>query len=311
MKSILYILHLIFSFGITQQVSAFSTEPNLVEQIQRNLTELENTKNDSIKVDLLLNISILNSIIGKPDKSINYGLEALEICNKSNIEKRKKARVLNHLGLCYTELFDLDSALGYYHNALKIEKEIGNIENIAKLSSNIGLVYMSLSENYNISELSKRSQYISPYMNINLNRSIEYSLKSATLFEEVNDLNRLSHSYKNIFTVYEIKGDYKRALEYYKKHSKTLISLINDSNSEVIASLNESRKNIIKSETRITRRVQQKMRDQLILYFSIGILALLLLIILLTYKLKRLSKQLMTESKNRNFINQDGNPFED
>lgn len=301
MKSILYILIIIFSFGITQQVSAFSTEPNFEEQIQRNLTELENTKNDSSKVDLLLYISILNSIIGKPDKSIEYCLEALEICNKSNIEKSKKAKVFNHLGLCYTELFDLGNALDYYHNALKIEKEIGNNENIAKLSSNIGLVYKSLSEDYNISELSKRSQYISPDMNINLNRSIEYSLKSATLFAELTDLNRLSHSYKNIFTVYEIKGDYKGALEYYKKYSNTLISLINDSNSEVIASLNESRKSVIKSETRITRRVEQKKRDQLILYFSIGILVLLLLIIFLTYKLKRPSKQLIAESKNGNF----------
>lgn len=264
---------------VAQQATALSMDPNWEEQIERNLSELNNARNDSSKVDLLLYISILNSINQNPDKSIGYCLEALKICNNSNIDKRLKAKVFTHLALNYTEIFDFIGALENYLLALEIEKERGDKERIAKVLSNIGLVYMSISEQTNILELSKNSRYISPIKDINLDRSIKYSLESSILFSELMDFKKLHFCYRNISQAYILKDDYKKALEFHEEYSNALETYLELKHREEFG--------VLSNQKYEDREIEQEKSEKLILYFSIGIVALILVIVFLIYRLRK------------------------
>ena len=64
---------------------------------------------------------------------------------------KKSVIWLGNIGLVYKNKGDLDAALKYYEDALKIDRDIGYKQGEANHLSNIGIVYCTFNSNASIS----------------------------------------------------------------------------------------------------------------------------------------------------------------
>jgi serine phosphatase RsbU (regulator of sigma subunit)/Tfp pilus assembly protein PilF len=140
-----------------------------------------------------------------------------EIGNKNGI-----ADAYSNLGCLYVDQANDDlyrdstvqlnqKALGYFFNSLKIKEEIGNQPGIASACLNIGKVYSAMRQHQEGKKW--------------LERSLE-------LARELNSFEALSASFSGLTDVYSDLGQYRKALESYKKHISYRDSLINESNTK-------------------------------------------------------------------------------
>lgn len=110
--------------------------------------------------------------------------------------KKDVAVGLNNIGIVLEEQGEVEKALEYYHKSLKIQKEIGDKKGIARSYSNIGITYIS---------------------QLDLNNAIKFCRKATVIQEEIGDKKGLATSLNNLAAIYSKQGNIKRALEYYQK----------------------------------------------------------------------------------------------
>ena len=103
---------------------------------------------------------------------------------------------LNNKGYLNNNLGDLEQALDYFHQSLKIQEAIGDKSGQSYSLNNIGYIYGSQKQYY---------------------KALEYYIKSYTLQTELNDKHGQSQSLSNIGNVYDRTGSLKKALYYYFK----------------------------------------------------------------------------------------------
>ena len=106
---------------------------------------------------------------------------------------------LNNIGYVYKTKGNIDLALKYYHESLKIHEEIGDKTGIATSLNNIGFVYRSQGNVY---------------------LALEYYQRALTLQEELNDHEGMASLYNNIGIIYYDQLDFDNALKYYQKSLK-------------------------------------------------------------------------------------------
>jgi PAS domain S-box-containing protein len=133
-----------------------------------------------------------------PQKTIEYGKQALEISDELNY-KKGLAHSLNNIGVGYYYLSDYNKALEYYLKSLKIQKEIGDKKGIARSLNNIGNIY---------------------YYFGNYNKALENFLKSLKLLEEIGDKESFSVTLNNVGNIYNKLKNYDKALQCYLKSLK-------------------------------------------------------------------------------------------
>jgi tetratricopeptide (TPR) repeat protein len=114
-------------------------------------------------------------------------------------DKEEKAKILGELGVIFYHSGELDKALEYYEEALKLEGELERKEGITKAYGNIGNVYIIRGE---------------------LDKALEYYGKALKLNEELGRKKGLAADLGDIGIVYQIKGELDKALEYYEKALK-------------------------------------------------------------------------------------------
>ncbi|MBN2681196.1 MAG: tetratricopeptide repeat protein [Bacteroidales bacterium] len=88
------------------------------------------------------------------------------------------------------------TALDYYEQALKIQKEINDLQNMASTYGNMGNIYSRVKE---------------------YKKAIEYYNEEKSLREKINDLQGLAGCLNNIGTTYGYIQDHKKASEYFVK----------------------------------------------------------------------------------------------
>ena len=150
-------------------------------------------------------------ITGNLDDAERYYEDAIYLSEREDLkEVRKKATLqarsaaLGNIGLVYSDKGDLDKALEYYQQALKIHRDIGYKLGEASALGNIGLVYS------NKGDLNKALKYFQQALKID--RDIGHKLGEA---------NQLG----NIGLVYSDKGDLDKALEYLQQALKIFIEI--------------------------------------------------------------------------------------
>ena len=141
----------------------------------------------------LRNIGVGNYYLSNYDIALEYYFKSLEI-SKEIEDKEEASRILNNIGIIYWKLNNFEKALEIYTESLKEMKELENKEGISRAQNNIGLIYMDMK---------------------NYDKALEYFIKSLKIMEEVGNKNNLAYCLNNIGIIYWYLENYDKSLEYY------------------------------------------------------------------------------------------------
>ena len=108
--------------------------------------------------------------------------------------KTQYAAALNNIGYYLSNKSIVREALDYYHQSLKIQQEINDLEGVSTSLNNIGAVYSSQGD---------------------VEEALKYCIKSLALKKLIGSEYGLAMSYNNIGSLYNTQGETKNALEYF------------------------------------------------------------------------------------------------
>jgi adenylate cyclase len=183
LKNILFIL---FTFS---SISTFAQNAK-VDSLK---SLLENTRNDTIRVDVLNSIS--NSIFSSsPDEAIEYGNKAKELAEKIN-DSTALAYAFKNIGLGYYIHSNYVEVSIYWEKSLEIFELIHDDIGSSNLLGNLGVMYANQGDDA---------------------KGIDYLLRSLRLAEQEDDKFRIASALGNIGYVYSSKpATWDQALPYY------------------------------------------------------------------------------------------------
>jgi len=244
---------------------------------------------------ILGNIGIVYNDQSNYNKALEFYQKALKK-NKELGAKEQIAIVLGNIATIYDAQSNYLEALEYYNKSIKIQEEIGDKDGIAINLGNMGSLYFALSQDsvkINSDELDK---YISLDKIVNINKSIEFLLKSIKIGEETGEINNRSEFLKTLALAYKQKGDMRNAYEALEEHHKFKDSVFSQENADKIAALEKAREDDLKQkeiEKQKIRIAEQEKREQLILYFSIGFFIVMAVVMIVIYRLLKRSDKLL------------------
>ena len=182
-----------FSVIIALVLSTTTLFSQNIEAIKDLLSKLDETKGKE-KVELLIEISS------------NYGYQSFNLSEKYARQAEQLSLELNYdtaliriyriLGASkqYQDL--LDSAIYYFTKSIDFSKKINDEKEIARSSSNLGVVYASDGE---------------------YEKAKEIFLSSLEILEKLKDTVSCQQLYNNLGTIYHLQKDYDKSIEYYNK----------------------------------------------------------------------------------------------
>lgn len=282
----------------------------------------------------LANLAMVERQLNKYKSAIEYYRKALLIQYDMK-DSAGIAKTLQGIGITYDDMLKSDSALWYYYKALAINKRNNFKLSIAENLTNIGIVYKDINrftESYFFLRESlkffKESNRTTNMHQVEINiaelfcsapdsffteKTIPISqryIKAASLFNGIIDYARQSEDleleslgWEGLSSVYEKKGNYKSAIDAYKKNIVLKDSIVNEEKiTETTNQLNKNefeRKEAISQATHNAEIKQQKIVKNGIAAGA-GILALGSIISFVFYKRKRdaVGKQKEAELKS-------------
>lgn len=282
------------------------------------------------------NLGVLYRYLEDYNSSIKSYKNAITI--RINLEDKKEdlAKSYNMLGVSFRRSDQLDSAKTYYEKAKNIFTQIGSHSNIYRVNGNLA-VLNSIQNNY-AESLKLNFENLEYYQKTNNNASIcgtlynisvdysklknykkalAYCDKTIAVAKAYNFKSKLKSSYWKKSEIQQNLHKYKDAYENYKIYKKYSDSLLNKESIQKIQAVelnykfNQEKlkdslfyvneKNISESKIKILTG-ENKIKNQWILFGSLGFISLL--IILYLYKTKEFSqkKRYLQELYSRNLI---------
>jgi signal transduction histidine kinase/uncharacterized protein HemY len=243
------------------------------------------------------------------NESLNFYNRALKIRRKLG-NKRYTAATLKNIGTVYKDLNELDFSLKNYNESLKVYDEIGDIKEQANVYSLIGNLYSS----YN--NFDKSQEYHKIALNLHEKmgntKGIAYSSNSIgeilmnyyksddaltylqSAYENASyskDRNLQKSTLENLFEFYSNKGDYKKALEYYRNYSSTQYdSIIDQHDKDKIAEF-EAKYEISKNKEEIKGLKEYNRMQTILIYLFIVLIIFAGIIGYITNKNIKLRKE--------------------
>ncbi|MFP4023980.1 MAG: tetratricopeptide repeat protein [Thiohalospira sp.] len=178
----------------------YSNNLNVVDSLYQVLY----TSHDSLKAEILNELSweLRNS---NPEKSIEYGLKAMEMAQKYD-DDENYIQAHSFVGVAYRILGKYSESLDYYFKGLELAKKYNEKEQEGYSYINIGNLYI-YQEYYNI--------------------AIENLLKAKDIAESINHKRMLAYINLNLGRAKMLKKEYEDALAHYKKALDLRIELNN------------------------------------------------------------------------------------
>ncbi|MCX2742729.1 tetratricopeptide repeat protein [Mangrovivirga sp. M17] len=167
---------------------------------------LEQTSEDTSKVNHLIGLSIEYRNESKLDKSKTTANEALSISREINYPKGE-AHALKQIGMVEYYKGKYNAVLETWTEAHEIFGEINDLEGMSNMANNIGAIFYSMG---------------------NQPKALEYYLESLGIAEKQNIPTRIATSLANIGGVYGQMKNYEKALTYYERMDQYLLKLDND-----------------------------------------------------------------------------------
>ncbi|MGD0712130.1 MAG: adenylate/guanylate cyclase domain-containing protein [Bacteroidales bacterium] len=271
------------------------------------------------------NIGLIYETQKSYQKSLEYYFKSLALLNEIG-DKKGFAGTLSNIGTLYTKLKDNKKAIDNLLLALKIYTEIDDADGMSTSLLNLGdyyhaqkdyskaLEYYLKADKLNIELKDKNAQAnalglvgdIYYEQNNYSNALISYQ-QSISIAEEHGLKELLKVNYQEISKVYEKMGNIKEALNYQKKYSNIKDSIYNDESAKQIAEMQttyetekkEKEIKLLKKESEV--QSLKISRGSIIIYSIIGILVLIIILTLVTYKAYRNNKKakqiLQTQNK--------------
>lgn len=223
-KIVLIVINLLFA------CYSYSNSNPEVDSLYRRLINVE----DSLKPEILNKLSweLRNS---EPEKSIEYGLDAIKFALKYNdFENVVKAH--SYIGVAYRILGNYSEAIDYYYKGLELAKKYGQTEQEGYAYINIGNLHIYQEYYYNAIENLNKARVIAQkidnkrmlaYVHLNLGRAqmLRDELGPALanfqvaleLRKEIGHTGGQAVCYKYIADIYRHLEDYAKAMENYQK----------------------------------------------------------------------------------------------
>ncbi|MBK9284661.1 MAG: tetratricopeptide repeat protein [Sphingobacteriaceae bacterium] len=193
------------------------------------LTELKTAKTDSVKADILYELS---EICAEKD-ILKYAEQSLSISEKIKY-KKGIANATNNMGFAYVNFGkDLHKALKYYQMSLQANEELNNQLRLGELYSNLGYLLEQLGEYVKALRYYRKSYQIGLQLKDTLLLSVScgnigqawnqvnnedstvfYIQKSLYYAKLVNDIHSLSTAYNNLGMQFFKKNNSDSALHY-------------------------------------------------------------------------------------------------
>ncbi|MFH2094432.1 MAG: tetratricopeptide repeat protein [Bacteroidota bacterium] len=120
---------------------------------------------------------------------------------------KHRSKSLIYLGVAYKNTGEYEKALDYYNQSLQICSETDDSVGIAKCYNNIGTVYIMTSD---------------------YNNAINYIIKTLKIYERLGDRLSIAKCNINIGNIYFYQDNYKRALEYFGKSLEVYETLLEE-----------------------------------------------------------------------------------
>ncbi len=160
--------------------------------------ELARAKEDTLKIQILLNISDLYARHNYVT-AMEFSEQARELAEKNEF-KKPEARTETSIANIFTAMGDYKNAATHYFNALKYYESEGDSIRILSMHNNLGVVYDRLEE---------------------FDKALEHYFIARDIFNHLapvkQNLFPVPSLYNNIANIYQTKRDFKSALEYYEQ----------------------------------------------------------------------------------------------
>jgi two-component sensor histidine kinase len=247
------------------------------------LCKNKNVTDTPVIININNRLAAVMSETGNLDSSLYYSKEALFLCKKSN-NKVGEATSLNEIGFIYKNSSKPDSALKYYRLAESIYTQLGLVNDVLFTINNRAMVYTS----YNY----PKELIIDTYLKL-----IETSDKNKADFP-------LDEAFSTLSKEYQAKGLYSKALEYFQKyHELRTLTLKNVYDAGIMEIKEKYENEKIKEEissvsTKLTTSEQllnQKGKENTIIYVSLFVLVLSVSIITYLFFKNRKANQLLKQ----------------
>ena len=164
----------------------------------------------------LSNIASFHVNEGHYDSSLYYYMRALPMAEELK-DTFSIALTMSHVGLAFTKLKQYNSAYNYNIKSLKLCRDKNFKDLIVNCLSNLG----------ELEQVYKRYDNAENYFQEAI--AISKSIKSKLLIKD---------SYFSMANMYNEKGDFKKAYEYFKLYSEAKDTLLNEENSKLMTEMN-------------------------------------------------------------------------
>ncbi|MBX3042153.1 MAG: tetratricopeptide repeat protein [Ignavibacteriae bacterium] len=235
-----------------------SNEEKALKYFLEALDYSEKQGNLFSKASHLSNIGSIYSNQGNYDLALDYLLKAQNIAIKIGDKLGQSINATN-IGLVYKNTNDYSKAYEYYKIALEINEEIENKSGIASCQMSIGELTLDiLSRKNDLQDYSSRVDSTLVGIDLSIDKSINYLVNSAKVFNELGELQNELLSNKILYSVYELKGNYKKAFETFKEYKTLQDSVFSMDKQKEFANLDAKRENDIKDKEIVILQTEKK-----------------------------------------------------
>jgi tetratricopeptide (TPR) repeat protein len=241
-----------------------SDYPNALEYDLKALRAYEAINDKTGIATVLGNIGNVYLRQSEMNKALFYYLKALRMNEELN-NKKGIALNLGSIGLVYSNLDDFDKAKDYFLRGAQMNEELGNMDAVAIIYGNIGNLYKNYKDYAGALQYFKKACYIAEesgdkngksrylgnlgaaYLAIAkdsdagnasmknkfgtrtnlLNTAIIYTDSAIALKKEIGELDGLSKKYKDLYDIYMLLGNDKKALVNYRNYTLYKDSVFN------------------------------------------------------------------------------------
>lgn len=232
-------------------------------------------------------IGNLYSVKENYSEALNYYFKALELNQELNLKNGEATNLVN-IGRVYMMTSEFNKALEYFFKSLKLNQELNRERGIMYNFGYIGQIYLKLSDEIKNENVKFNNKHYST-KNIQLNKSIEYSLKAVTISKKIKANKELIDWYGTLSEAYLKMYNWEKAYYYADSSHKMQDSIFSQESRIKLFNLESKRNNEIEK-----REKEIKRKQQLLIYYSTGIGILVLFgIILFVIRERRKAEKLL------------------
>lgn len=242
---------------------AQSNHSKALEYYYKTLKLAEELGLEELKANTLMNIGIVYRAQANYTQALEYYFKALKIAEQMDI-KQLYVYIINNIGIIYEELLEYKLSLEYYLKALKLYEELEDKKGMAFVLNNISSLYLE-TKKYTLAE--------------------KYLKKSIAISDRLGLLDNLMSCEQVYSKLDSIQGNYKGALEHYKRYIafRDSINNIDKAKKQVMLEMNynferERAANRLEQEKKEAIAREEKQRQEIIIY-SISVFTLLILVL--------------------------------